>query len=318
MIFINLAFFLASLFILIKCAGHAVKYSSRLAKALHFPEFIISFFLIALISVLPESTISVISAINGEPELGLGTLLGSNVADLTLVFGIVALFSLTGIKVKSKILSNNFYYLVLLLFPLILGFDGMLSRVDGMILVLSGLLFFVKIYMDSRRFHHKQFNYTKQEPFVRSLVLLIINLIILLLSASFTVKFAVNFANEASFPPILIGLTIIAMGTCLPELVFSIKAVKKKRDSLALGDILGTVVTDATIILGLVALISPFSYNPNNIYLIGMAMFLAGVLVTIFMKSDKSINKKEGILLIFFYILFIFVEFFMNNILGIK
>ncbi len=103
MIVINLALFLAFLILLIKCAGYAIKYSSRLAKALHFPEFIVSFFIIALISVLPEATISVISAFNGQPELGLGTLLGSNVADLTLVFGIVALFSSKGIKVKSKI-----------------------------------------------------------------------------------------------------------------------------------------------------------------------------------------------------------------------
>ena len=315
MIIINLLLFLIFLLLLIKCAGYAIKYSSRLAKVLHFPEFIVSFFIIALISVLPEATISVISALNGEPELGLGTLLGSNVADLTLVFGIVALFSSSGIKVKSKILSNNFYYLVLLLFPLILGFDGKFSRIDGTILVLLGILFFVKIYADSHRFH-KKFNHPQKEPVFKSLSLLILSLGILLLSAFLTVKFAVNFAKDAKLPAILIGLTIISLGTCLPELIFSIKAVRKNHDSLALGDILGTVITDATIILGLVALISPFSYNPYNIYITGTAMFLAGIFVTAFMKSDRSINKREGVLLIFFYVLFVFIEFYVNNFLG--
>lgn len=317
MIILNLALFLVFLFILIKCAGYAIKHSSRLAKALHFPEFIVSFFIIALISVLPEATISIMSALEGEPELGLGTLLGSNVADLTLVFGIVALFSSRGIKVKSKILSNNFYYLILLLFPLILGFDGKFTRVDGLILVILGLLFFAKIYMDSHRFH-KKFNHTKKEPIFKSLTFLIISLTILLISAFLTVKFATNFAYEVKLPAILIGLTILALGTCLPELIFSIKAVKKNHDGLALGDILGTVVTDATIILGLVALISPFSYNPYNIYVTGTAMFVAGLLVTIFMKSEKSINKREGVLLILFYIFFVFVEFFINHVLGLK
>jgi cation:H+ antiporter len=317
MIIINLILFLVFLFVLIQCAEYSIKYSSRLAKILKFPEFLVSFFIIALISVLPEATISIISAINGKPELGLGTLLGSNVADLTLVFGIVALFSSRGIKVKSKILSNNFYYLMLLLFPLILGFDGRFSRIDGSILVLVGILYFINIYMQSNKFH-KKFNYTKKSPFLKSLIFLIISLGILLLCAYFTVKFAVNFAYDANIPTILIGITILAFGTCLPELIFSIKAVRKNHDSLALGDILGTVITDATIILGIVALISPFDYNPFNIYLIGTAMFLAGLLVTIFMKSEKSINKKEGILLILFYILFVFVEFFVNNVLILK
>lgn len=314
MLIFNLVAFLVCLFILIKCADYSIRYSSRIAKILKFPEFIVSFFIIAFISVLPESTISIISAINGEAELGLGTLLGSNVADLTLVFGIVALFSSGGIKVKSKILRNNFFYLILLLFPLLLGFDGQFSRIDGAILVLAGTIFFVKIYRDSRRFH-KKFNNLKKEPFFKSLSLLILSLGILLASAFFTVEFAVNFANDAKVPAILIGITVLAFGTCLPELIFSIRAVRKNRDELALGDILGTVITDATIILGIVALISPFSYNPNNIYVIGTAMFLAGISVITFMKSDKSLNKLEGLLLIFFYILFVFIEFFISNIL---
>lgn len=317
MILLNLVFFLLSLFILIKCAEYAIRYSSRLAKALLFPEFIVSFFIIALISVLPEATISIISALKGEPALGLGTLLGSNIADLTLVFGIVALFSSTGIKVKSKIISNNFYYLLILLFPLILGFDGKFTRVDGLILILLGLLFFTKIALDSHRFR-KKFNNTKREPFFKSLALLMVSIGILLLSAFFTVKFAVNFANDATLPSILVGLTIIALGTCLPELIFSIKAVRMNRDGLALGDILGTVIADITIVLGLVALISPFAYNPYNIYITGGAMFLAGLLVTIFMKSDRIIKKTEGIFLIIFYILYLFVEFLINNVLVIR
>lgn len=309
---INLILFLVFLLILMKCADYAIKYSSRLAKIMKFPEFIVSFFIIALISVLPEATVSLISSIKGNPELGMGTLLGSNVADLTIVFGIVSLFSLNGIKVKSKILSNNFYYLILLLFPLILGFDGKFSRIDGTILILSGLLFYMKIYHDSKRFR-KKFNHTKKEPFLKSLILLITSLAILLLSAYLTVKFATAFAYDIKLPVILIGLSIIALGTCLPEFIFSIKAVKRNHDGLAIGDILGTVITDTTIVLGIVALISPFSYNTFNLYTTGTAMFLAGIFATMFMRSEKSINKTEGIILILFYIVFLILEFIINN-----
>ncbi len=311
---VNLVLFLVCMTVLIKCAAYAIRYSSRLAKILRFPEFVVSFFIIALISALPEATISIMSALDGEPELGLGTLLGSNVADLTLVFGIVALFSSSGIKVRSKILRDSFSYLILLLFPLLLGLDGSLSRIDGAVLVLSGLLFFGHTYFESKKFH-KKFNNPRKGSFIKSLVLLIISLAIILASAYLTVKFAVGLAYDIKLPPVLIGITIIAVGTCLPELIFSIRAVKKNHDALALGDILGTVITDATILLGIVALISPFSYNPLNLYTTGGAMFLAGLLVIVFMKSEKSISKLEGVILLLVYIAFVIIGFFVNSAL---
>ncbi|HPD82112.1 MAG TPA: hypothetical protein PK357_03370, partial [Candidatus Pacearchaeota archaeon] len=210
MILLNLGLFLFSLIILIKFAGYAIKYSSRLAKALHLPEFLVSFFIIAVISVLPEATISIISAFRGEAELGLGTLLGSNVADLTLVFGIVTLFSSGGIQVKSKILNDKFFYLILLLFPLLLGFDGKFSRIDGIILITLGVLFFFRTYMESKRFR-KKFNNQKKEPFKKSLFLLILSLAVIIASAYFTVKFAINFSMDAKISEILIGLAIVAL-----------------------------------------------------------------------------------------------------------
>lgn len=309
----NLMLFILFLYILIKCARYSIRYSSRIARALHFPEFVVSFMIVALISVLPESTISIISAINGKPELGLGTLIGSNIADLTLVFGLVALFAPKVIKVKSKILENNSLYLILLLLPLALGFDGRFSRFDGLVLLLAGALFYFRISQESHR-ARGDVSGKKSHPLLKNFFLLVISLGILIASAFLTVKFAVNFAHDIKVPEILIGLTILAVGTCLPELVFSIQAVRKNHDELALGDLLGTVVTDATIILGVVALIAPFSYDAANIHLLTIGMFLAGVLVIVFMKSEKSINKFEGILLIFLYLIFICTEMLLNKI----
>jgi len=316
MIWTNLALFVIFLIVLLKSADYAIKYSSKLARAMHLQEFIVSFFVIAVVPILPEATISIMSAIQGDSQIGFGTLLGSNVADLTIVFGIVALFSSGGvsggIKVKSKLLRNDFFYIVLLLFPLLLGFDGSLSRIDGGILVVIGSLFFYKMYRDSRRFS-KKFDQAKREPFKKSLIFLIITLAILITSAFLTVKYAEDFAHDVGIPAILIGVTVLALGTCLPELAFSIKAIRKDHDDLALGDILGTVVADGTVLLGIVALINPFSYAPSIMYVLGGAVFLSAVISFTFMKSEKSINKIEGMILIFFYILFIFVQFFINK-----
>jgi len=312
---VNLILSLVFLFLLIKSAGYAIRYSSRLARILHFPEFIVSFFVIAIISVLPEASISIISAIKGNAELGFGTLLGSNIMDLTLVFGIVALFSSGGINVKSKILQNNFFYLILLVFPLILGIDGNFSRIDGAILLILGISFFILLYRQSTKFR-KKFTTSHKGSFFKSMIFLIASLSILLISALYAVKYAINFSQDIKIPEIVIGMTILALGTCLPELIFSIKAVRENKDELALGDIFGTVITDATIILGAVALISPFSYEPLNIYVLGGAMVLAGIIATFFMKSKKSINKVEGVILILFYVLFLFIEFFINKVFS--
>ncbi len=309
---INLILSLVFLFIVIKSADFSIKFSSRLAKALHFPEFVVSFFIIAFISVLPEATIAIISAINQQPELGLGTLLGAKVMDLTLVLGIVTLFASGGIKVKSKLIEDNFFYLLLLIFPIVLGLDGYFSRPDGLILFLIGGMFYYKIYSQSVRFR-KKFNGVKKHPFAKSLILLIISLAILVGGALLTVKFATNFAYDAKVPTFIIGVTILALGTCLPELIFSIKAVKNNKDELALGDILGTVITDATIILGTVAMICPFAYNKINFLTMSIAMFLSGIFVIVFMRTESSINKREGILLIIFYVIFLFSQFITNN-----
>jgi len=312
MVLVNLALFLGSLFVLVKSAEYCTMRSSSLARFLHISEFVVSFFVVALISTFPEATVSILSAIEGMPQFGLGTLFGSNVADLTLVFGIVALLSNKGVHVKSEILKEDFLYLFLLMIPVLLGFDGEYSRVDGFIMVLCGLFFFFTLSIESHIFK-KQYNGIKSKEFFKDLALLMLGLVVLLVSAYYTLEFGVDFANDVHIPPVLVGLTVISIGSCLPELLFSIKAVKSNHEALALGDILGTVITDATIIFGIVCLISPFSFNPILVYITGSAMFLAGILVIIFITSGKILTKKEGAYLLFFYIIYLIVEFIASK-----
>ncbi|MFA7708251.1 MAG: sodium:calcium antiporter [Candidatus Pacearchaeota archaeon] len=312
MVIINLILLLICLFVLLKSADYATKYSSEAAKHCHISEFLISFFVVAFVVILPETTISFISAIQGHSELALGTLIGSNVADLTLIFGIIALFSFKGVKVKSKILKNTFFYLILLFLPLLLGIDGSFTRIDGAILLCAGILFFIKLYHDGKSLHKKTFHKNKESLF-KVLILLILSLVILVITAYFTVKFGINFANEIHVPLILVGLTVIGVGSCLPELIFSIKAVRKNHNELALGDILGSVILDATVILGIVILISPFSVPALTEHITAFSMFFATFFVVLFMRTDHLLSKHEGIMLILAYILFLIVEFFVNK-----
>jgi cation:H+ antiporter len=137
-------------------------------------------------------------------------------------------------------------------------------------------------------------------------------LTVLVLSANYSIKYATIFAELVNIPPVLISLTIVSIGSCLPELIFCIKALRHHHDELAIGDILGTVISDATIYVGIMAIINPFSFPIHLIYVTGFAMFFAGLISTIFLNTDKMMTKKEGIILLIFYVIYLVLQFIFN------
>lgn len=302
-IFFSVLLFL-SLFLVIKSADFAIRYSTRLAEGFHLPRYIVGFLIVAVISIMPETFIAITSALEGTPSLGLGTIFGSNIADLTLVFAFVIFVSGHSLKVESKLIKNRFLYIIIMLIPIILGINGYYSRIEGLVLILIGLLFYLYIFKSNSQKGEKQ----KKEYSIKTFLLLFVSMAVLLLGAHFTVVFGVEVAHELSLSPTLIGLFIIGLGTTLPELFFSIKAAKHHRDDLALGDILGTVIADATIVIGIVALINPFTFNPRIIYISGILMVFALVLLLHFMKTGKVLSKHEAYALILFYVTFVVAE----------
>lgn len=296
--------FIASLFLVFKSAESALKHSSSVAISLGLSKGVVGFLLIAFISVLPETFISALAAIEGDPSLGLGTLFGSNVADLTLVFALVVWVSRRDLKVESHILKNVWPYLGLLAGALLLGADSYYSRWEGVALVLGGVLFHLHLLKGSR---HKKLKTGVEFSFV-NLLALILSMVMLLLGAHFTVNSAVEIATTLGVKPALVGMFLIGLGTTLPELFFSLKAAKQKEDSLALGDILGTVLTDGTIVVGIMALIQPFNFDSRIVFSTGGIMFFSAAVLFYFMKTGKKLTRKETVLLFLIYVLFVAVE----------
>lgn len=308
MMVVSFILLILSLALVIKSADFAIHYSTRLAESFKLSKYIVGFLIVAVISILPETFISVTSALEGIPSFGLGTLFGSNVADLTLVFAIVVLFAGRSLKIESKIIKNRYLHIVIMSIPIILGLNGYYSRWEGLFLIIIGLAFYFYILkndgydIDAPR---KKFKTT-------DLLFLLASMGLLLLGSHLTVKFGVNFANALHVSPVLIGMFIVGLGTTLPELLFSIRAAKHKHDGLALGDILGTVIADATIVVGIVALISPFAFNSRIVYITGMFMLFGTILLFHFIKTGKVLTKKEALLLILFYLLFVSAELLIS------
>ncbi|HBB54094.1 TPA: hypothetical protein DEQ22_02230 [Candidatus Nomurabacteria bacterium] len=306
----NLLIFIVSLFLVIRGSTLATEYSAKLAEAFRLSKYIVGFIIVAFISILPESLIAINAAIKGIPSFGLGTLLGSNVADLTLIFAILIIYAGRGIKIESKVLKNINSYPLFLLLPLALGLDGHYSRLDGIFLVFAGVVFYYMVFKN--RIETSPFLHNGKDK-LKNFFFLLYSMALLLVGSHFTVTSAVALAQALYITPILIGMLVVGLGTTMPELFFSLKAIRRKDDGLAIGDILGSVLADATIVIGILALISPFFFPVKIIYVTGIFMVTASFVLLNFMRSERVLSKKEGYLLLAFWLLYVIVELTLNK-----
>ena len=306
----NLFIFIAALLMVMRGATLATTYADRLAAGFRLSRYTIGFIVVAVISVVPETLIAVNAALAGVPSFGLGMLFGSNIADLTLIFAVIILVAGRGLKIESAILKNHRAYPLLLLVPLALGMDGYFSRWEGIALIITGAVFYYTAFkkgaLNTAAVPDRRGRY-------KNILLLLASMVLLLGGAHFTVTSATAIAGYLGVNPVLIGMLIVGLGTTTPELFFALKAVKKKDDSLAVGDIFGTVLADATIVIGILALIAPFEFPQKIIYLTGMFMVVASFVTLRFMRSGHALSKKEARLLLGFWLVFAFVEFIANT-----
>lgn len=310
----NLFIFFTSIFMIIKGATLSTKYSFKIAEGLKVSKYLVGFVIVAVISIIPETLIGINTAIQGVPAMGLGTLFGSNIADLSLIFAIVAFYAGRSIKVESKILKENITYPFFLIIPIVLGFDGYYSRWEGLGLIIAGLVFY---YLSVRRSKEKHNPPASVEEIKtdnkKNVLMLMFSMAILLVGSHFIVSSSLSMAELLNVNSVAIGILVLGLGTTMPELFFCLSAVKRNHDSLAIGDVLGTVLADATVVIGLLALINPFSFPQKIIYVAGMFMITASFLLFYFMRTGKNLSRKEAFLLIMFWFLFASVELILNS-----
>jgi cation:H+ antiporter len=300
--------FVVGCFVLIKSAEYAVKAVSHLARFLRLTEFVTSFILVAFVSSMPETIISIISALQGDPSIGLGALLGGNIADLTLILGLVTLAA-HPIRVHSRIVKKDLYLGALCMLPILLGMNGLLSRLDGIILICAGIGFMI-ILVRERGHFHKPFE--NHDHYLKNFLILLVSVGLMVSSAYVIVQSSEAMALGIGVPAILIGLVLVALGTTLPEFMFSLQSVRKGHSEMAIGDLWGTVIVDACIGVGITALIMPIAVNLVLLSVIGIFTLFAVVFSLVFMRTDGVLSKNEAMTLILFYVAFVVAQFFMR------
>ncbi|NIO44023.1 MAG: hypothetical protein GTN36_00505 [Candidatus Aenigmarchaeota archaeon] len=284
-----------------------VRSLSKIAQHYQMREFVLGFVLVAISTSIPELFVGIFSALNQIPAISLGDVIGANIIDLTVVIGTAALLG-KRVKVEKELNKKDILYTAIIAFlPILLFLDQELSRIDGVILIVVFCWFIINLIRDRKHFKMLKDGITRMQ-IIEQVIIFIISLAILLVSAEFIVDIASHIATELAFPEILIGLVIVGMGTTLPELSFESNSVRKGFSGMALGDLLGSVVMNSSLVLGLAALIYPIKaeFLP---FLIGsiFLMLILGVFA-IFAKTGAKITRREGIVLILFYIVFVIVS----------
>lgn len=305
---LQILIFAVSIFLIIRGATLSTRFSGRIAKSFNLSNYVVGFLIVAVISITPEAFVAINSAISGVPSMGLGTIFGSNIADLTLVFAIVVLVAGRSLKIESKILKSNLIYPFFFLIPIALGIDGAYNRGEGLCLIIAGVIFYYLAFHQSQEGEEKKSKIKFDKKIKKDILYFILSLLALLVGSHFIVESGVKIAEYLTISPAVIGLFFIGLGTVIPELLFSISAVKKDQDSLAIGDLLGTVLADATILVGLIAFIKPFEFPIKIIYIAGIFMFAAAFMLYYLMRSGKILSKREGYLLILFWLIFVLME----------
>jgi cation:H+ antiporter len=322
MIFLYILLFLVSCLVLFWSGAKLVGYLTRIAEYLHWREFVVAFFVMAAACSIPNLFVGINSALSGIPQLSFGDIVGGNVINLTLVVGLAVLVSGTALPAESKMVQSSIIYLVIIaVLPLLLMADGMLSRADGVILILSFFVYVFWLFSKEERFKKvyddKDYNSHGIKEgfwgFLSNFSKMVFVLLLLLAASAGIVRSAMMFSVYFNVPLVLIGIVVVGLGDTIPEMYFSIVSARKKQNWLILGDLVGSVIYTSTFVLGTVALIHPIETSNQNSFLIGrIFLVISAILFLVFTRTGKKITIKEAIYLVFVYILFLFAEIFFR------
>ncbi|MFA5087057.1 MAG: hypothetical protein WC470_02025 [Candidatus Paceibacterota bacterium] len=293
----------------------------RIAKALHWKEFVVCCVVMAVIASLPNLFVGIFSAINKIPQLSFGDVVGGNVVDATLAVALAALFSKKGIPAKSKTVQTTLSFTaVASLLPILLAWDGIISRADGVILILFYVLYLVWLFSKKENFSKacdenemKNKKGTKKSRSILNGLKILGGIAIFILAAQGIVMSAQFFAATFNLSLILIGLFIVGLGNCAPEIFFAITSARKNHSWLVLGDLMGAIIGPATFVLGTVALICPIVIKDFSPFAVARIFLVIGIFFFfIFIRNDEKISKREAVFLLMIYIAFIITEIFVK------
>lgn len=308
----NIVYIILGLTFLVIGGDWLLKGAINLSLKLRISKIVIGMTVVSFATSAPELIVSIKSALQGFPDLSLGNVIGSNIANIALVLGVTVCLGTIDINKSFYKIDWPVMLLASLLLYAFIGFDHVLDRYEGGILFTLLILFLIYLlYLQPRKTDDDNDLEVDQEnsPLLKTLAFLMIGAVGLWAGSELLVKGAVGFAQQLGISERVIGVTIVSIGTSIPELTASIIAVIKKEKAISLGNLIGSNIFNILAVLGITSIITPVKVQDlhivtNDIYwMLGIAFLM---LPLCFFPKKMQFSRKEGILLLALYGLFIY------------
>ncbi|QNO15358.1 calcium/sodium antiporter [Alkalicella caledoniensis] len=299
--------------LLIKGADYFVVGASNIARLLRIPPILIGLTVVAFGTSAPEAAVSISAALNGSGSITLGNVIGSNIFNVSLIVGIAAMIyplkveKLTILKEIPLALLSATVLLVMMADRKLQNLDqNLLTRSDGLILL--GFLcvfvyYIIEIALNSREKTKSEDHMLDKKNASKSVIFTFLGLVGVVLGGDIVVKNGIRIALTLGLSETLVGLTIVAIGTSLPELITSITAALRKESEIALGNIVGSNIFNTLFVLGTSSTISPVLVA-NEMFLDAIVMILVTLVLLLLASSNRRISKVEGLSLTIAYVIY--------------
>lgn len=307
----SILFIIVGFFLLIKGADFLVEGSSKIAKKFHIPEIIIGLTIVSIGTSMPELFVSITSAIDGYSDMAMGNVIGSNIANLLLILGLSTVISSVKFKRETRLIEIPLCLIFTIAFLILCNLGQDISRPDAIILITLFIAFIIyTIFMaikgekfDSKdNDEEKEVKEENEGSTLRNAIYIIIGIVALKFGGDLTVNNAVNVAKIVGLSEKIISLTILAVGTSLPELVTSVSAAIKGKSDIAIGNIIGSNIFNMLLIIGVSAMIKPISYNMS--YNMDMSfLIVATVILSLFpmIPPKNKMTRFNGTIYLILY-----------------
>jgi cation:H+ antiporter len=303
--------FVIGFILLIKGAGLLVEGASAIGRKFNISEMVIGLTIVSFGTSLPELLVTSMASFHGKPELGLGNILGSNIANILLILGVAALVRPLPIPRDTYFVEVPFSLLAVILMGFLANSNlfesgnNQISRYDGGILLYFFSLFMIYVYVISK----SKVAEGKESPsgitISKSIFLIIAGVAALYFGGKWVVSGATEIASSMGISESVVGLTLVAVGTSLPELVTSAMAAYKNNTAMAVGNAIGSNIFNVLWIIGLTSLISPIHFNPSSNQDILMILISSSALImAVIIGKRPGISRWEGGIFLIIYLIY--------------
>ncbi len=296
-IFLNILFLALGFVFLAKGADFFVDGASSIAKRFKIPQLVIGLTIVAMGTSMPEAAVSIKAAISGNADISIGNVVGSNILNILIILGVSSvIFPLIVKKSTLKVDIPIVIGATCVLF--VLGLLGKVYFWGGLIMLLGFGLYLTYLFIGAKKNKDEDETEIKDMPIWKSIIFVILGVALIIFGSEFAVETATNLAKMAGWSDAFIGLTIVALGTSLPELFTSVMAAIKKNPDIAIGNVVGSNIFNILFILGITSLIIPINFAPSFLIDTAISLACAILLLVLSLKCGKLQRWGGAIMLV--------------------